>query len=151
MMSPAGWEHGVVVVNLTVPLAQFVRQHELGRVCGAETGFEIATNPDTVRAPDVAFVRRERQPGQQTERFFPGAPDLAVEVLSREDRPRAIASKVADWLEAGCWAVWVVDPKAHDVVVHTRDGSRRFADGDVLDGEPVLPGFLLPSREIFQS
>jgi len=84
--SPSGSEHGVTVVHLTWPLAQHVKDNHLGIVFGAETGFKITTNPDTVRAPDIAFVSHERIPATGIPRgFWPGAPDLAVEVVSPGD------------------------------------------------------------------
>src|SRR5262245_48721436 len=76
--SPAGSEHGAVVVRVTSPLDRHARETKLGIVFGAETGFQIESDPDTVRAPDVAFVRRERIPeGGLPKAFWPGAPDLA--------------------------------------------------------------------------
>jgi Uma2 family endonuclease len=81
-MSPAGHKHGRIVVNLTAPLAQYVK-HKFGFVYGAETGFKLATNPDTVRAPDIAFVRQQQIDRiGEPEGFWPEAPDLAVEVNS---------------------------------------------------------------------
>ena len=82
-MPPAGSEHGAIGINIALVVAQFVKAHDLGVVFGADTGFKIASNPDTVRAPDLAFVRRERIPaGGVPREFWPGAPDLAVEVIS---------------------------------------------------------------------
>ena len=101
MMSPAGSKHGVIALRIGGLLMDFVEPRGLGVVFGAETGFCIASNPDTVRAPDVAFVRRERIGGGLPEGFFPGAPDLAVEVLSPNDRASEVLAKVRDWLAAG--------------------------------------------------
>src|SRR5262245_17504672 len=82
-MSPAGFDHGAVTVNITVAVGSFVKAHNLGAVTAAETGFIIARNPDTVRAPDMAFVRKDRMPpGGRTVKYWPGAPDLAVETIS---------------------------------------------------------------------
>ena len=150
MMSPAGSEHGGVIGDLSAMVWNFARSHRLGRVFGAETGFIIARNPDTVRAPDVAFVRAERIPGKLPRGFFSGAPDLAVEVVSPGDRASEVLAKTQDWLEAGCRMVWVVDPETQSVTVYR---SRRdivvLAAGDVLFGDDVLPGFTLPVAEIF--
>ena len=105
-MSPSGGEHGATVVNITLLLGQHVKADKLGICFGAETGFKIASDPDTVRAPDVAFIRRERIPESGLPRkFWPGAPDLAVEVLSPGDTRREVDEKVADWLEAGARGV----------------------------------------------
>src|SRR3972149_1026687 len=86
MMSPSGFEHGRLVTSVSTPLDIFVSGKGLGVVLGAETGFRIARDPDTVRAPDVAFVRSDRVPAAPLSGFFPGAPDLAVEILSPDDR-----------------------------------------------------------------
>ena len=85
MMSPGNSEHGWVIMNLAAPMAVFVKQHNLGFVFAAETGFVIAREPDSVRAPDVAFLCRDRIDGPVPRKFFPGAPDLAVEVISPSD------------------------------------------------------------------
>ena len=150
MMSPAGFEHGRVVSRFGYRIQRFVEQHDLGAVTGAETGFQIARDPDTVRAPDVAFVRTDRLPEATISGFFDGPPDLAVEVLSPDDRPRAVAAKVEDWLTAGCGTVWVVDPIQHVVIVHRRGVSARvLTEADKLDSGDVLPGFRLSIAEIF--
>ncbi|HEV8061926.1 MAG TPA: Uma2 family endonuclease [Gemmataceae bacterium] len=102
-MTPSGFEHGCVTMNFSVPLGSFVKENDLGVVSAAETGFLLATNPDTVRAPDVAFVARERlEPVRKLAGFFPGAPDLAVEVISPGDTYSEVEDKVQAWLHAGC-------------------------------------------------
>jgi Uma2 family endonuclease len=151
MMSPAGFEHGRVISRINYRLGQFVEKNGLGVVTGAETGFHIAKTPDTVRAPDVGFVRRERIPSATTvSGFFDGPPDLAVEVLSPDDRPRAVAAKVEDWLTAGCLAVWLVDPVKQTVTIHQRGAAVCvFSDTEELDGGDVLPGFRVSISEVF--
>ena len=139
---PAGSLHGLVTMNLGAALAVYARQSGAGAVYAAETGFKLATNPDTVRAPDVAFVARERLPPPGTTGYPALAPDLAVEVLSPGDRPGAVLAKVADWLSAGTRLVWVVDPERRLARIYRRDGSETFVTADgALDGEDVLPGF----------
>src|SRR3990172_5835472 len=123
MMSPAGSRNGSVVARLTGRLVGFVDEHHLGTVFGAETGFQICYDPDTVRAPDAGFVRAERVSGELPGGFFPGAPDLAVEVLSPSDRASEVLAKVQDWLGAGCAGVWVVDPHTRSISVYRADGS----------------------------
>ena len=150
-MAPSGGEHGWVTSDIHVSLATYVLAQGLGRVFAAETGFLLASNPDTVRAPDVAFVRRERvravgrQPG-----YWPGAPDLAIEVVSPSDRPREVAEKVATWLRHGTQMVIEVDPRRHTVAVH-RPGQpvRVLSEADILDGEDVVAGWSLPVRGLF--
>ena len=111
MMSPAGSEHGGIIAEFTAILRDFVKDHKSGKVFGAETGFIIGRDPDTVRSPDVSFVEKARLPPKLPRGFFPGPPDLAVEVLSPSDRAGEVQAKVQDWLAAGCLAVWVVDPE----------------------------------------
>lgn len=150
-MSPSGWEHGEVVVNITVLLGQYVKVNKLGSCGGAETGFKIASDPDTVRAPDLSFVSRERRPeGVARKKFFTGAPDLAVEVVSPGDTRRDVNEKVADWLEAGTRAVWVINPKQRGVTVYySMTDVTRLSEADELDGGEVVPGFRCKVSEIF--
>ena len=139
---PAGFRHGDVAMAIALAVGTFVRAHGQGRVVAAETGFKLFSNPDTVRAPDVGFVRSERIPDPLPRGFAPFAPDLAVEVLSPDDRPGEVLAKVADWLNAGTRLVWVVDPDRRTARVHRADGTLALVpDGGSLDGEDVLPGF----------
>jgi len=151
MMSPAGGMHGVVVGNVTGPLAVFVKQNRLGKVLGAETGFHIGHDPDTVRAPDVAFVRAARLGQGIPAGFFQGPPDLAVEVLSPDDRMGMVLAKVHRWLDAGCDTVWVIDPDKRTVSVHRKDEEPCvLGESEVLSGGDLLPGFALPLAEVFE-
>jgi Uma2 family endonuclease len=150
MMSPAGEEHGSITARVTIRLGAFVLERRLGRVFGAETGFVIGRNPDTVRAPDVAFVRAERLSPTPGKGFFQGPPDLAVEVVSPNDRASEVLAKVYDWLDAGCRAVWLVDPETRTVTVYrSRSEIRVLATADPLSGEDVVPGFGIPVAEVF--
>ncbi|HEX8191240.1 MAG TPA: Uma2 family endonuclease [Pyrinomonadaceae bacterium] len=150
-MSPSGWEHGLVVVNATLLLAQHVKTNNLGACSGAETGFKIASNPDTVRAPDLAFVSRERIPeGDAPKNFLAVAPDLVVEVLSPGDTYTEVEEKVEEWLAAGVRAAWVLNPKRRGVTVYrSLTDVTRLSEGDVLEGGEVVPGFRCRVSEIF--
>jgi len=149
-MSPSGFEHGRIAVNIGWALKEFVKTHPFGVVTGAETGFHIARDPDTVRAPDAAFTRADRLPTTRVRGFFPEAPDLAVEVLSPGDRASEVLAKVQDWLQAGCRVVWVIDPERTTVTVYSgRDHVAVLGPSDTLTGDDVLPGFSLSVREIF--
>lgn len=146
---PAGYRHGQVAMNLATVINNFVRSGKLGDVVAAETGFKLFSNPDTVRAPDVAFIRSDRVPQPPAAGFPPMAPDLSVEVLSPDDRPGDVLHKVADWLKAGARLVWVVDPIRRIARVYRVDGSEaRLAEGDTLEGEDVLPGFSCPLGDV---
>ncbi|MBI2404151.1 MAG: Uma2 family endonuclease [Gemmatimonadetes bacterium] len=138
----AGFRHGAVTMRLAKGIADHVDARGLGLVLAADTGFKLATDPDTVRAPDIAFIRRDRLPDPEPLGYLDLAPDLAVEVLSPGDRPGEVLAKVADWLDAGTRLVWVVDPTRRLMRVYRADGSQSVvAEHDVLDGEDVLPGF----------
>jgi Uma2 family endonuclease len=150
-MSPAGSEHGAIIFNISVLLGQHVKSNDLGVCFAAETGFKIASDPDTVRAPDVAFIRREQIPESGIpKKFWPGAPDLAVEVLSPGDTYSEVDEKIRDWLGAGARAVWIIDPRLRSVSVYrSMTDVARLSDGDELDGGEVVPGFRCKVAEIF--
>ena len=146
-MSPSGAEHGDVAAKIGARLCNYVREHRLGKTYAAETGFLISRNPDTVRAPDASFVRADRVVHVRT--YFPGAPDLAVEVLSPNDRASEVEAKVRQWLRSGTRMVMVVDPETRTATVHTPTATSRLSSGDTLDGGDVVPGWRLPLAEIF--
>ena len=140
-MSPAGHNHGRIIIRLTTPLDLYVRSNKLGTVYAAET----------VRAPDIAFIEgnRVRAVGDTTG-YWPGAPDLAVEVLSPDDRVSEIKKKVSEWLVAGCRQVWVVSPKMRTVTIHTSQTDIvTLTEKDTLNGGEVVPGFEVSVAEIF--
>ena len=143
---------GFVAQNLAAALGKFTRENDRGAVVNAGTGFEVATNPDTVLAPDVGFVAKDRLPTDLSALvgFFPGAPNLAVEVVSPGDTYHEVETKVARYLDAGTRLVWVVRPKQKRVEVHRADGSSDLLSlGETLDGESVVPGFKLLVARIF--
>ena len=150
-MPPAGYHHGTLSVKVTLSLGNYVAAHNLGEVCAAETGFLIESNPDHVRAPDAAFIRRERvEAAGYIDGYFPGPPDLAVEVISPNDRYTEVAEKVADWLAAGVQLLILVDPRRRSVTRHAPDQPPvTLTDQDTLDGSPVVPGWQLPIRDLF--
>jgi len=151
-MSPAGSEHGAIALRISTLLDQFVTGNSLGLTFVAETGFLLGRDPDTVRAPDFAFVRRDRIPASGLPQgYWPGAPDLAVEVVSPGDTARDINEKTAEWLHAGAQAVWVIDPRAKIVTIHLADGQvKTLTANERLDGAPVLPGFECAVSDIFR-
>jgi Uma2 family endonuclease len=150
-MSPSGTEHGAIVFNLTILLGQHIRATKIGQGFGAEAGFKLTTNPDTVRAADIAFIRRERIPETGIPKnFWATAPDLAVEVLSPGDTYSEVDEKVEDWLAAGTRAVWIVNPKRRSVTVYrSMTEVTRLSDSDELEGGDVVPGFRCKVSEIF--
>ena len=150
-MIPSGSEHSVITARLARLVDTFVDSQKRGLVFGAEGGFKIRSDPDTVRAPDLAFVRQERVPETGIPKgFWPGAPDLAVEVVSPGDTYEEVAGKVADWLRAGTAVVWVVDPGQRTVIVHSStEEARMLTTSDEQTGGEVLPGFVCPVADLF--
>jgi len=149
--APAGFEHGEIGTEIVYHLKHFVRTKGLGTILGADTGFILGRNPDTVRSPDAAFVSRERLRSiGRTKKFFPGAPDLAVEVLSPSDTVYETEEKVNDWLAAGTRIVWVVNPKQRTITVHKAGPQIQvLTEKDQLSGEDVVPGFACAVGELF--
>jgi len=151
-MNPAGNVHGRIAVRITWRLAQYVEVNRLGTVYAAEMGFRIASDPDTVRAPDVAFVSQTRvEAVGEVEGFWPEAPDLAIEVISPGDTFTEVEEKVFDWLEAGTKMVVVINPRQRSSTVYKSPTDIiALAEADVLKGGDVVPGFELAVREIFE-
>jgi len=154
---PAGALHGVVAARVLALLAADVMRYDLGETFGAETGFQLRSDPDTVRAPDASFVTRERiaRTGIPAG-YWPGAPDLAVEVISPSDRASQIEAKALDWLAAGARAVVVLDPSQRTAAVHRTAAVRRAPSRvDALGCEAtlelgdVVPGFAVPVADLF--
>jgi len=150
-MAPAGFDHGAIITNLSLLLAMHVKKHQLGIVTGAETGFHLRRNPDTVRGADIAFVKASRVPqGARPTGYFPGAPDLAVEVVSPSDTVKEVEDKVDDYLQAGAALVWIVNPRRRTVTIHRRDlPPTMLREIDTLGGDDVVPGFSCSVAEIF--
>jgi Uma2 family endonuclease len=147
---PPGYRHGLVAGKLFMLMANHVRDLDLGAVFAAETGFQLFSDPDTVRAADVAVLRRERLPDPAPVGYAALAPDLVVEVLSPNDRAGEVLNKVGDWLTAGSRLVWVIDPARRRARVYRSDGSESvLADEDALDGEDVLAGFSCTLAEVW--
>jgi Uma2 family endonuclease len=139
---PPGYRHGFVASRCLVAIATFVNPRRLGHVLAAETGFILARSPDTVRAPDVAFVSSGRVPLHQPAAYLEQAPDLVVEVASPSDRPSRVRAKISDWIGAGVRIVWQIDPERRTVHVFRQRGEPSAMDANgILDGEDVLPGF----------
>jgi Uma2 family endonuclease len=150
-IAPAGGLHGKIASRLDQRLRNFVEEHELGEVCAAETGFRLSHNPDTVRAPDVSLVARERIPaGGVPEGFWPFAPDLAIEAVSPSDRFDDVMTKVHEYLYTGTRLVWVLHPRTRTVMAFRPNGGAQLLQGqDELSGEDVLTGFRCRVDELF--
>ncbi len=151
-MPPHGWLHGEVELNLAGLLKDYVEEHRLGKALTGDPGFLLDRDPDTVLAPDLAFIRHEHIPSELSdEGFWPGHPDLAVEVVARGRSAKAFHEKAAAWLEAGVAMVWVVHPARRTVTVYRSDAEpETLSEADHLDGQDLLPGFRCPVADLFR-
>lgn len=147
---PPSTRHGRVAARLSYLIADHVYRHKLGAVV-QDAGFQIESNPDTVRAPDVAFVSEARVDQIPLSGFARFAPDLACEVVSPNDRPGELLAKAGQWLDAGAKLVWVIDPLRAHAVVYRESGDVTLVAADgVLDGDPVLSGLKLALADVFR-
>jgi Uma2 family endonuclease len=152
-MSPAGYDHGAIAARLAGALIQHIERGELREVCGSDTGFKIKTAPDTVRAPDVAFIRQERiaQVGDR-EGYGDGAPDLVVEVINADDKVSEVEEKVQEWLDAGSTLVWLISPRMRTVTVYRSHSEILvLTEKDMLDGGDTVRGFQYPVARLFKA
>jgi Uma2 family endonuclease len=150
-MPPPGLPHGRIALRLCVYVGQFILDHGLGEAVATDTGFKLTSNPDTVLAPDFAFITNERfRDGSETEGYWPGPPDLAVEVLSPNDRPGKVNKKISRWLSFGTRQVWIVDPKHSTITVYrSLADTAVFSGSDFLEAQDLLPGFRISLDKIF--
>jgi Uma2 family endonuclease len=147
-MPPPKFEHGVVSANLMVILAQYVKANNLGVVC-SEVGYKLESDPDTVLGPDVSFVSKDRTL-PHLEGYYPGPPDLAIEVLSPGDRPGKVDHKVSLWLELGTRTVWLVNPRKRTVEIIWSSGERKLLHETDELVDDTVPGFRVKVSEIFE-
>jgi len=151
VMEPAGFGHGRVAATIGRLLSTHVHAHGVGVALAAETGFVLATDPDTVRAPDAAFVRRERiEALGDTLKFWPEAPDLAVEVISPSDSFSDVERKALQWLAAGTRLVLVADPVRRTITAYRGPGDIRIHDeSETVDASAAVPGWSLSVADAF--
>lgn len=149
-MPPPGFEHGTIGSKLHARMYFHAESLQLGTVVG-EAGFILEHDPDTVRAPDVAFVGNAKlQQFGIPKKYFPTAPDIAVEVISPSDIYVEVDEKVEQWLNAGAQAVWVLNPRRKSVTVHVAGQNPVILKGtDTLSGDVAFPGFSMPVSDIF--
>lgn len=153
-MPPAGEEHGSNGARFLFFIYGHVDSNKLGRVTTAETGYIVHTDPDgkqTILAPDVGFIAKARMTPEPSRKYVSFTPDLAVEIMSPNDRAEDIHLKVNKYLQYGTRAVWVAYPETRTVVVHTKDGAKTLDENDTLEGGDLLPGFTLRVGEIFST
>lgn len=152
-MSPAGALHGIYGADLLIFIGSFVKSRKLGYVTAAETGYilDLPGKGDTVRAPDVGFIRKDQLPNGMPETgYIPAPPDLAIEIVSPNDAADEIEAKIQDYLAGGTRLIWYLYPKTRTLHVITVAGAIRLGENDTLDGGDVLPGFTLALKDLFE-
>lgn len=151
VMSPAGIEHEEIGARLIAALVNFVREHKLGIVCGSSAGYWMKGRTNFL-SPDVSFIAKERLQGlkRAPKKFFDGAPDLVIEILSPSDTVELLHEKTVQYFENGTRLLWVVNPAEQIVLVyHSPQPDQLLRTDDALDGEQVAKGFTWPISELF--
>ena len=148
-----GQRHGKIVMELGAELRNFIKPRQLGTLTGADAGIRLERDPDTVRAPDIAYFSAATMPPTAVpDGYAEVVPDLVVEVVSPNDTRREVAAKARMWLRYDVRLVWVVLPQTRSVDVY-RPGHAvvTLTDQDTLDGLDVLLGFTCPVSAIFDT
>jgi Uma2 family endonuclease len=150
-VNPTGEEHADITFKLILRLGSHVTTNRLGKLVMPDSGVVIPDRAQTVRSPDVGFIRGGRLPADRNRRgFFRVVPDLVVEVRSRGDTRAELMAKGMMWLDAGAELVWLIDPIAETVTELGRAGVPRELGRDhILDGGDTVPGFRMPVSELF--
>lgn len=146
----SGMEHGNIGIFLGGALEFHARSQKLGVTCDSSTAFSMKTG--NKRSPDISFVSKVRLQGikRLPKRFFDGAPDLAVEILSPNNTVNEIHEKIVEYFENNARLVWVIHPDEQFVLVyHSPQPDKLLRVGDSLDGENVVPGFILAIANLF--
>ena len=147
----SGARHGTIAQSIAFIIGSYVEPRELGYIFAAGTGFILQHNPDTVRAPDVAFVSKERLQGEVPPGYMGIVPDFVVEVVSPNDSASAVQAKVEDWMRAGTRLVWVVYPETRSVAVYrSLQEARVLSSAETLDAKPVFDDFSVPVSDLFK-
>ncbi len=148
--SNAGIEHEFIGARLIIVLGGFVHGKKLGVVCGSSAGYWIKSG--NLRSPDVSFIAKERLQGLKyaPKKFFHGAPDLVVEILSPSDSVEGLHEKIVEYFESGARLIWVLNPQEQTILVyHTPQPDLLLRTGDSISGGDVIPGFSLLLSELF--
>ena len=147
VMAPPGFRHSRTGRRVDRALADFVEDHALGEVF-IETAFLLSSDPPVVRVPDVSFLRADRLPREEFDEYLSGPPDLAVEVVSPNDRAEDLRTKVRQYLEAGAVEVWVLYPKVRQVEIWGAE-RRDLNEGDTLTSPDLFPGWSVAVADLF--
>ncbi|MES3034388.1 MAG: Uma2 family endonuclease [Gemmatimonadota bacterium] len=153
---PPFLDHGSVTVRIAYALGTYLRADRIargaprdrGRLVSNDSGFWIRRQPDTVRAPDVAYILDEHWPADPA-CWANLAPELAVEVRSRSDRAGYLSKKLSDWAAAGCKHVWIADPRRRTLTIHDNGDVITLHTDEHFEGGPLFPGLDLDVGALF--
>lgn len=150
-MSPGGGKHGAAIGKFTGYLAFHVYENDLGTVCGAETGYKVKTNPDSVIAPDVSFISKERIPESEIpDGYLTIIPELVVEVLSPNDSKKEVAAKITAWFDFGVSVVILINPRKQIVEIYrSLINVTNLDENAILDLSDIIVGFSYPVSKFF--
>jgi Uma2 family endonuclease len=155
-MHPVGLRHSVVAGNIHDILKAYARQHKLGSVHMDSLIYVLQERSETgirkTRVPDTSFIRKGRLPRDfDRSRPFPGAPDLAVEVVSPDEGADELMAKMKDYFEAGTEQVWVLFPEYNQLYQYIGEPSNvtGYTDRDTLDAGALFPGLTIAVSELF--
>ena len=151
IMPPAGGDSGARNLELSGQFYNWTKSNGSGVAFDASAGFTLPNG--AMRSPDLAWVRRTRLRGlskQQKQKFLPLCPDFVAEVRSPSDRLKTLQDKMEEYIDNGAQLGWLIDPRQSRVYVYSPgEAVKRLDNPTTLSGDPVLPGFVLRLREIW--
>lgn len=152
VMPPTGWTTGSRNAEITRQFVNWAKADGMGVATDSSTGFTLPNG--AVRAPDAAWVRRERLAAlthEQKEKFLPFCPDFVIELRSPTDKLATVQAKMAEYIANGAELGWLLDPETRRVYVYRTDTSVEVVEqAEAISGAPLLAGFTLDLREIWQ-
>lgn len=148
-MSPVGGNQGNASLELATLVNAFLRANRIGRGFTSETGFLVA--PETVLAPDLGIILHPRVPRPIPDGWIPVIPDLVLETRAPGVSEREVRERMQLWLSFGVKVAWDLDPKRRQLTIYQPElPSRLIQESDSLTCEELLPGFVLPMRDVFE-
>jgi Uma2 family endonuclease len=146
-VSPNSFQQGKIILRIYMYLEEWAKAYNRGLVA-PDTWFELASG--VVRAPDVAYIQRERISGLDPKHTLKVIPALVVEVLSSFNTAREMTRKIKQYRDAGVDLIWVVDPEKSEVDIHGKGPLKTLRRGDFLKDDQILPGLSISVTAIFE-
>ncbi len=142
--------HGAAAGLLVVRIGAYLASSPLGKLYAGQVGCVLARDPDTVLAPDLAFIRHDRLEGPTEEGFLRIVPDFVAEILEPWDSKAQIERRISIYRQAGVEQVWICDPIRRLVQIHSADGpARSFIGNDPILGGNLFPGLDMRASGLF--